>query len=124
MIVVGSSTAGVDSFKWIPYAQPPVGPLRQNPPQTITSNLGTVQATGLPRACPQYLLDTSSVPTGVIGQLLDAPILQTATDSGETASPSMSKGRPVPPQTPSQSPSGSMAAPSNLDQRKHIMPVN
>ncbi len=81
--VVGSSTAGVDSFKGIPYAQPPVGQLRLKPPQSITSNLGTVQATGTPRACPQYLLDTSSIPTGAIGQLLNTPILQAATDSGE-----------------------------------------
>ncbi|APA07608.1 hypothetical protein SS1G_00877 [Sclerotinia sclerotiorum 1980 UF-70] len=53
--IIGSSnlTAGVDTFKGIPYAQPPVGPLRLKPPTPITTQLGTIQATSVPTACPQ-----------------------------------------------------------------------
>jgi carboxylesterase type B len=83
--VVGSSLLGIDSFKGIPYAQPPVGGLRLKPPQPITSNLGTIQATGIPRACPQFLTstNTSSLPTDVFTTLLDTSFLQVLTDAGE-----------------------------------------
>lgn len=83
--VVGSSALGIDSFKGIPYAQPPVGSLRLKPPQPITSNLGTITATGIPRACPQFYTstNTSSLPEDVITELLDSGIAQAATDAGE-----------------------------------------
>lgn len=50
--VIGLSTDGVDSFLGIPYAQPPIGSLRLRPPQALTSKLGTIQATSIPKACP------------------------------------------------------------------------
>lgn len=83
--VVGSSLAGIDSFKGIPYAQPPVGNLRLKPPQPITSNLGTVVATGVPRACPQFLTSTNSslIPTDVLTELTDMGFFQTFSDAGE-----------------------------------------
>ena len=83
--VVGSSLAGIDSFKGIPYAQPPVGQLRLKPPRPITSNLGTVVATGNPRSCPQFYtsINTSSIPESVVTELLDTPIAQTVMDAGE-----------------------------------------
>jgi carboxylesterase type B len=83
--VVGSSLLGIDSFKGIPYAQPPTGQLRLKPPQPITSNLGTIQATGTPRACPQFLTstNTSALPNDVITELSDTTFLQTLTDTGE-----------------------------------------
>lgn len=83
--VVGSSLLGIDSWKGIPYAQPPVGNLRLKPPQSITSSLGTVMATGIPRACPQFYTstNTTSLPEDVITDLLDSSVLQTATDAGE-----------------------------------------
>lgn len=83
--VVGSSLLGIDSFKGIPYAQPPVGNLRLKPPQPITSNLGTVMATGVPRACPQTLtsINTASLPESALTLLLETPLVQTVTNAGE-----------------------------------------
>lgn len=83
--VVGSSLLGIDSFKGIPYAQPPVGPLRLKPPQPITSNLGTVMATGVPRACPQFLTSTNSseLPVDVLTEVMDTGYFQTFSDAGE-----------------------------------------
>lgn len=83
--VVGSSLGGIDSFKGIPYAQPPVGPLRLKPPQPITSNLGTVMATGIPRSCPQFLTSTNSslLPVDVITEITDTGFFQAVSDAGE-----------------------------------------
>lgn len=83
--VVGSSAGGVDSFKGIPFAQAPIGPLRLKPPQPVVANLGTIYATGVPRACPQFLTstNTSSLPSDTLAKLLNNPALQAASDSGE-----------------------------------------
>ncbi|KAK4990791.1 hypothetical protein LTR50_002327 [Elasticomyces elasticus] len=83
--VVGSSSLGVDSFKGIPYAQPPVGQLRLKPPRSITKSLGTVQATGNPRACPQFYeqTNTNALPQDAIAKLLNTPLAQGVTDTGE-----------------------------------------
>ena len=83
--VVGSSAGGVDNFKGVPFAQPPVDNLRLKPPQSITSAYGTIQATGTPTACPQFFsqVDTSNLPSDVMGLLLDSPTAQAITNQGE-----------------------------------------
>lgn len=83
--VVGSSAGGVESFKGIPFAQPPVGPLRLKPPQTITEPFGTIQAVGIPSSCPQFFvqIDTSSLVGDVISDLINNPAVQAATLSSE-----------------------------------------
>ncbi|TVY82685.1 putative secreted lipase [Lachnellula suecica] len=83
--VVGSSLAGIDSFKGVPYAQPPTGSLRLKPPQPITSSLGTVIATSEPQACPQMYtsLDTSSLSETAITLLTERQFVQDITVSGE-----------------------------------------
>lgn len=83
--VVGASTGNVDSFKGIPFAQQPTGSLRLKPPQALQSALGTVEATGVPRACPQFYFTTNAndFPAGVLGTLLNTPLFQTVTDAGE-----------------------------------------
>ncbi|KAH8796358.1 Alpha/Beta hydrolase protein [Hyaloscypha finlandica] len=81
--IVGSSLGGIDSFKGIPYTQPPAWPIRLKPPQPITTNLGTVMATGVPRPCPQFLTSTNSslLPVDVITELTDKGVFRTVLDS-------------------------------------------
>ncbi|KAK5134347.1 hypothetical protein LTR08_006527 [Meristemomyces frigidus] len=83
--VVGSSVLGIDSFNGIPFARPPTGTLRLKPPQTITSSFGTITATGIPTACPQFLsqLNTTNIPSDVLAQVEDTRAAQTITLSGE-----------------------------------------
>jgi carboxylesterase type B len=52
--VIGSVYGGVESFRGIPYAQPPTGPLRLKPPVRLESfGSAPVDATGVGPACPQ-----------------------------------------------------------------------
>ncbi|KAF8854842.1 alpha/beta-hydrolase [Acephala macrosclerotiorum] len=82
--IVGVTTV-VESFFGIPFAQPPTGALRLKPPQSLTTGLGTVYATGIPLACPQMYFDddSSSIPSAILGTLLDLPLFQTITNAGE-----------------------------------------
>lgn len=57
--IIGATTSGVDSFKGIPFAQPPVGKQRLKVPKSLTSALGTVIATRVPLACPQFEAQTN-----------------------------------------------------------------
>ena len=51
--VQGTSAQGVDRFLGMPYAAPPVGPLRWRPPQAPASWSGIRQATRFAPFCPQ-----------------------------------------------------------------------
>jgi carboxylesterase type B len=85
--IIGSSTGIVESFKGIPFALPPTGSLRLKPPQSITASYpsGTFAATGVPKACPQFFsqVDTTNLPSDVVGELLISPLVQEVTDTGE-----------------------------------------
>lgn len=51
--VLGSNAQGVDTFNSIPFAKPPIGDLRLRAPQRFLYNGNSIQATGIPQACPQ-----------------------------------------------------------------------
>jgi para-nitrobenzyl esterase len=53
--VVGSRGGGYLAFLGIPYAAPPVGPLRFRPPEPPTPWTEPLYVTRRPSACPQYL---------------------------------------------------------------------
>jgi hypothetical protein len=82
--VVGSSSVkagGVESFKGIPYAQPPVGQLRLKPPRKITSPLGIINGTKVAPTCPQFtgippvFNDTfTQLITGALATLFGVPL--------------------------------------------------
>lgn len=50
--VIGTASI-VETFNGIPFADPPVGPLRLKPPTRLSRDLGTFDATGIAAACPQ-----------------------------------------------------------------------
>ncbi|KAF3941845.1 Cholinesterase [Dactylella cylindrospora] len=76
----------VEIFPGIPFAKPPVGPLRLKPPQPLTAPLGTIQATENGKACPQFTFSTvlnDAIPTSSLGLLINTPLFQTILDAGE-----------------------------------------
>ncbi|KAF2643727.1 alpha/beta-hydrolase [Massarina eburnea CBS 473.64] len=83
--ITGKSLLDVETFNGIPFAQPPTGSLRLKPPQPLTSAIGNVDGTQIPKACPQFFfsLDESNFPTDVLGTILNTPLFQTATNAGE-----------------------------------------
>jgi hypothetical protein len=83
--VAGKSLLGVETFNGIPYAQPPVGQLRLKAPQPITSAVGNVDGTAGAKGCPQFFFSTANnnIPTNILGTLLNTPLFQTVTNSGE-----------------------------------------
>ncbi|PON28476.1 hypothetical protein TGAM01_v202970 [Trichoderma gamsii] len=52
-IIIGSTDNGVESFRGIPYADPPTGDLRFRPPVRLSRHLGEFDATKKPVACHQ-----------------------------------------------------------------------
>lgn len=83
--VVGSTFAGIDTFKGIPFAQPPTGTLRLRLPQTLTAPYGVLIATAEPTACPQFFsqINTTTLPGDAEALLLNSPISQQIQNAGE-----------------------------------------
>lgn len=76
----------IEAFPGIPFAKPPVGPLRLKPPQPLTEPLGTYHATSNGKACPQFIFSDTvndAIPTSALGLLLNTPLFQTITNAGE-----------------------------------------
>jgi para-nitrobenzyl esterase len=59
--VSGTLDRGVRVFKGIPYAAPPVGPLRWKPPQPVTPWTGVREATAFGAECPQTQYPAGSI---------------------------------------------------------------
>ncbi|KAK3377323.1 sterol esterase precursor [Lasiosphaeria ovina] len=83
--VVGVTRIGTEAFNGIPYALPPVGPLRLKPPVRLAASFGTFDATGIAPACPQFLssTDSSELLVQVLGTLTNSPLLQVALNQKE-----------------------------------------
>jgi carboxylesterase type B len=83
--VIGSSLLGIDSFRGIPYAQPPTGTLRLKPPKALTAPLGTFTAIDLPQGCPQQLGETftDNLPADAVAALINTPLVQRIANFGE-----------------------------------------
>lgn len=62
--LVGESHDGVNSFKGVPFAKPPVGALRWAPPQKMDKWQGDRDATQFKLACPQPTNPDGKTPNG------------------------------------------------------------
>ena len=83
--IIGKS-GSVEIFPGVPFAKPPVGPLRLKPPQRLDSPMGTYLATANGKACPQFFFSTvknDAIPTSLLGVLLNTPLFQTVLNTGE-----------------------------------------
>ncbi|KAH9889049.1 carotenoid ester lipase precursor [Cubamyces lactineus] len=60
--IIGTSSGGVTQYLGIPFAQPPVGKLRLQLPQPITSYTGTINATTYGYQCIQQDLVPPAIP--------------------------------------------------------------
>ncbi|KAL2157253.1 hypothetical protein VTH06DRAFT_6293 [Thermothelomyces fergusii] len=78
--IVGVNRLSTEAFNGIPFAEPPVGPLRLKPPVRLNSSLGVFDASGIAPACPQFFADSDSnefLPK-VIDFVTDLPFFQRA----------------------------------------------
>ncbi|KAM3426241.1 hypothetical protein NHJ13734_009569 [Beauveria thailandica] len=77
--VIGRSALGVETFSGIPYAEPPVGPLRFKPPQKLSRKLETVDATGIAPSCPQMIIANATLTAlgRISSSLIELPLFKT-----------------------------------------------
>lgn len=84
--IVGKAAYEVESFRGIPFAQPPTGKLRLKPPRPLTKELGRVDGTGTPQACPQFdhsNLDPNDFPEEARQTLTNIGVFANFTHYGE-----------------------------------------
>ncbi|KAF4554462.1 Carboxylesterase-like protein 1 [Elsinoe fawcettii] len=73
---VNATTPNVRQFLGIPYAEPPVGPLRWQPPTDLVNTERTIEATSLPNACLQIRQTAPGLYTNETGfqYLISTPV--------------------------------------------------
>lgn len=83
--LLGNVKSNVESYGGIPYARPPVGPLRMKPPQRLNESMGLVDGTGPAGACPQFVSSTESQDFlfKTLGSLANLPFIHEATGQSE-----------------------------------------
>lgn len=83
--VVGGSALNVESFRGIPFAQPPTGSLRLKPPVKLDALPATFDATAIEAACPQFFFSTdgNDFLSSVLGDIVNIPFFQTVTNQKE-----------------------------------------
>ncbi|KAI1862229.1 uncharacterized protein JN550_010385 [Neoarthrinium moseri] len=86
--IIGVPVGIVESFQGLPFAQPPVGPLRYNVPQPLKQDqsLGTINALAVGPTCPQTLLDTSftdGLPAEALAVLKNTTLFQSTGNVSE-----------------------------------------
>ncbi|RTE74535.1 hypothetical protein BHE90_011021 [Fusarium euwallaceae] len=94
--VIGSSLGNVESFRGIPFADPPTGSLRLKPPKKLSKALGNFDASGLVGpSCPQMFISTGAedVISEFLSNFLSIPFLQVVT--GQEDCLTMTVQRPV-----------------------------
>ncbi|KAF1814103.1 putative extracellular lipase [Eremomyces bilateralis CBS 781.70] len=83
--VIGKLDDTIESFRGVPFAQPPVGHLRLRPPLPLNAPLGTIEATSPAQACPQMFFSTANaqLPANLLGILMNLPLFQEILNAGE-----------------------------------------
>ena len=79
--IVGGSFLYVESFRGIPFAEPPTGPLHLKPPKRFESTLDNFNARGLAASCPQMVPSDDippDLPSEVLDRVRDLPLLKRA----------------------------------------------
>ncbi|WYZ43604.1 hypothetical protein EsH8_VII_000040 [Colletotrichum jinshuiense] len=72
--VIGSAVEGVEYYRGIPYASPPIGSLRLKPPARLET-FGKIDATGIGPSCPQMTI--KEFPP-LLGEVLTNPVVERA----------------------------------------------
>lgn len=81
--VVGYTDTNVDAFRGIPFAEPPIGNLRLKRPIRLNKPFGTIQATAVPKGCPQMVAQYSATAPSLFGSFVNSPVFQAVLNAGE-----------------------------------------
>jgi len=88
--VIGATAQNVDSFTRIPFAEPPTGNLHLKAPQPLKSNAETIQETGIPTSCSQFI--ATAPPSKIVSSHFYSFISQTQRDANSTNSTTLTFG--------------------------------